>query len=54
MYLINFFIFRNEKAKILRFPRTPDQLRELVSVVKEYTNTHFFHVLTFFITLYLL
>jgi hypothetical protein len=47
-------MFRSEKAKLMRFPRTPEQLRELVSVVKEYTDTHFYHVLAFFITLYLL
>ncbi len=43
-----------DKIKIKKFPRTPDELRDFVEVIKKYSSTHHYHVLTLFIWIYLL
>lgn len=56
MFYFNFFITknRNDRSKLLRFPRTPQDIQDIVQVVNKYTGQYFYHVLALFISVYIL
>lgn len=43
-----------EKKSILQFPRTPEALQDFVRAISKYNESHFYHVLTLFVWIYLL
>lgn len=52
--MLNSIYFREEKQKLTKFPRTPEDLRVTSEIIGKYTKSHFYHVLTLFIWIYVL
>ena len=46
--------FSNDRIKLVRFPRTPEEIQDMIKVVNKYTDNYFYHVLLFFIWVYIL